>query len=51
MVKKVGEGQFGSIYKVRHILDNSFYALKTFKKSDVDSYKMRHFIKQEVQVM
>jgi len=51
MVKKIGNGQFGSIYKVRHTLDDSIYALKTFKKSDVDSYKMRHFVKQEVEVM
>ena len=51
MVKKISDGQFGVIYKVRNIVDNKFFALKTFNKRQVDSYKMRHFVKQEVDVM
>jgi len=51
MVKKISDGQFGVIYKVRNIVDNKLFALKTFNKKQVDSYKMRHFVKQEVDVM
>jgi hypothetical protein len=51
MVKKISDGQFGVIYKVRNIVDNKLFALKTFNKKQVDSYKMRHFVKQKVNVM
>ena len=46
VINKIGEGQFGAIYKVRNTQNDSMYALKTFKKSKVDSYKMRHLVKQ-----
>ena len=51
MIKKIGHGQFGLIYKVHHTLDNSFYALKTFNKIELQSYKMRHFLKQQIDTM
>jgi len=52
-LKKIGEGSFGSVYKVKSMAkDGKEYAVKQFDKSIIQKSKMaKHFLLKEIEIM
>jgi cGMP-dependent protein kinase len=49
--KKLGEGQFGQVFLVKHNNSNSSFALKCIKKKTVNKLKLQCLVNNEKEIM
>ncbi len=50
LIKKIGSGTFGIVYKVKHILTNQFRAMKIVKKDIVNYQDDNHEFLKEIEI-
>lgn len=50
-IKKLGEGQFGHVFLVKHRTENELYALKGISKHQIAEQKLEKHTKQEKDVL
>ena len=51
ILKLLGVGGFGTVYKVRHILTGKIYAMKVMNKNYIIKKKYLHYVVSEFQIM
>ena len=50
IIKKVGEGSYGKVYKVRRKSDDQIYAIKTINISEMDKQQIKNTL-NEVRIL
>ena len=51
IIKKIGEGSFGVVFKVKYKQTGAIYAIKVLDKNDKKSHEGKSYFKREIEIM